>query len=205
MKRLSFKIVGKNKIRLSNPQAVDPLNTFSIRMKAFTDTHHTRRDEQHYLDQRDLEMESKLYWTDELGVYIPSNWVMESIAKESFSQVKVAKAKMRGAVFMASDKIKLNYAGMETVSTKEDVIHNSQFRDVTPIKQGQVRIIKTFPAFTGWSFNVELDFDERIFTEDEIKKILAVAVSRNGFGDFRPTFGCGSIENWSVTDTADVA
>ena len=205
MKRLTFKIVGKNEIRLSNPQAVDPLNQYSIRMKAFTDVHHSRRDEQHYLAQRDLECEAKLYWNDELGVYIPTTWIMEAIAKESFAQVKVAKAKMRGAIFMTTDKIKLHYNNMETANTKQDVIMNPLFRAVQPIKQGQVRIIKVFPKFTGWSFNVELDFDERIFTEQEMKTILSVAVTRNGFGDFRPTYGTGYIENWNVIDTEEVA
>ncbi len=205
MKRLTLTIVGKNELRLSNPQAVDPLNQYSIRMKAFTDVHHSRRDEQHYLAQRDLEYESKLYWNDELGVYIPSSWIMESIAKESFAQVKVAKAKMRGAVFMTTDKIKLHYNGENTVNSKMDVIHNQELRATQPIKQGQVRIIKVFPKFTGWSINVELDFDERIFTEQELKKILSVAVARNGFGDFRPTYGTGHIENWNVVDTEEVA
>ncbi len=205
MKRLTFTIVGRNEIRLSNPQGVDPLNQYSIRMKSFTDVHHSRRDEQHYLAQRDLECESKLYWNNELGVYIPTTWIVEAIAKESFAQVKVSKAKMRGAVFLTTDKIKLHYNGENEVRTKEDVIHNPNLRATQPIKQGQVRIIKVFPKFEGWSFSVELDFDERIYTELEMKKILSVAVTRTGFGDFRPTYGTGHIENWNVVNTEEVA
>ena len=175
MKRLTYTVTGRNDIRISNPQGVDPLNDYAIRMKEFTNVHASRRDEQHYLAQRTLEVESKLYWNNELGVYVPTTWIMESIAKESFAQVKVSKAKMRGGVFMASDKIKLNYSGMETVKQKEDVVNNPIFRAVQGIKQGQVRVMKAFPQFIGWSFDVDLDFDERLFTEKEMFKILTVA------------------------------
>ncbi len=205
MKRLTYTVTGRNDIRISNPQGVDPLNDYAIRMKEFTNVHASRRDEQHYLAQRTLEVESKLYWNNELGVYIPTTWIMESIAKESFAQVKVSKAKMRGGVFMASDKIKLNYSGMETVHQKEDVVNNPIFRAVQGIKQGQVRVMKAFPQFIGWSFDVDLDFDERLFTEKEMFKILTVAVNRNGYGEFRPTFGTGTISNWNVEDIAEVA
>ena len=205
MKNLKFTITGKNDIRLNNPQSADPLNKYAIDMKKYTNVHSSRRDEQHYINQRILEMKSKLYWNDIIGVYIPTSWIMESIAKESFAQVKLAKAKMRSAVFVSGDKIKLNYNGMETVSKFDDIVLGSRFRVDQLIKQGQVKIVKAFPQFTGWSIDVELDFDERILTEDEMKTILSVAVKRNGFGDFRPTYGTGSITSWSCTDEAETA
>ena len=205
MKQLKFTVTGRNEIRLNNPQTADPLNHYAIQMKTFTNVHVSRRDEQHYINLRNLEVRSKLYWDDELKVYIPSTWIMEAIAKESFAQVKLAKAKMRGAVFMRTNKIKLNYDGMETVNTIDDVVLNQRFRTTQLIKQGQVKIVKAFPQFTGWSFEVELDFDERILTEEEIHRIIEVAVKRNGFGDFRPTYGTGDITEWECNDEAEVA
>ena len=196
IKKLSFKIEGLNEIRLNNPQAADPLNKYAQAMKKFTSVHSSRRDEEHYKLQRELEVKTKLYWDDELGVYIPTNWVMEAIAKESFAQVKVAKAKMRSAVFMSNTKLKLIYKGMDTVSTRDDLVYREDFKEAQLIKQGQVKIVKVFPQFSGWSFNVDLDFDDSVFTEEDLKAILKVAVNYNGFGDFRPTYGRGTIENW---------
>ena len=203
MKRLTFTVTGRNEIRLNNPQTVDPLNEYTIRIKEFTNVHHSRRDEDHYRALADLEVESKIYWTDELGVYIPSSWIMEAIAKESFTQTKISKAKMRSGVFMTTDKIKLYYAGEDRVRTKNDVVLDPSFRVSGVFKIGQSKVVKYQPRFQGWSFTAELDFDERLFTEAEIKKILTVAVKYNGFGDFRPTYGCGSITEWSVVDTPE--
>lgn len=121
---------------------------------------------------------------------------MEAIAKESFAQVKIAKAKMRSAVFIDDTKIKLHYAGMESVNTRDDLILRNDFRAAELFKQGQVRIVKAFPQFKGWSFTVELNFDDSIFTEEDLKSILDVAVQYNGFGDFRPTYGRGIITEW---------
>ncbi len=204
MKNITLTVTGRNEIRLNNPQMVDPLNKYAIQMKTFTNVHHSRRDEEHYRKMRDIEVKAKLYWNDTIGVYIPSSWIMEAIAKESFAQVKVAKAKMRGAVFMNVNKIKLNYKGMKKVKTFDDVSLDASFRTIENIKQGQVRIIKAFPQFEDWSIDLDFDFDEAIYVEADLKRILQVALMRNGLGDFRPTYGVGNISNWICTDVEDV-
>ena len=198
IKTLRFKVEGINEIRLNNPQAADPLNKYAIEMKAMTAVR--KKDEEHILKMREIEIRSKLYWDDELGVYFPSNWIMEAIAKESFAQVKVSKAKMRSAVFPKTSKIKLNYEGMDTVKSKEDLVLRDEFKVAELIKQGQVRIVKMFPQFKNWSFEAEIEFDERTFTEIDMRNILDVAVRYNGFGDFRPTYGRGIITEWEVLD-----
>lgn len=205
MKRLKLTIAGRNEIRLNNPQAVDPLNSYAIAMKAFTNVHHSRRDEEHYMRQRDVEMKSKLYWDDTLHVYVPGSWIMESIAAESFKQVKVAKKKMRSAVFLEHNKIKLNYKGEKSVKTFDDVALDPRFRTVENIKMGQVRVMKAIPQFTEWSFEIELIFDDGVYTEEEMKRIFQVAVRYNGFGDFRPTFGTGTIIEWHCEEEQEVA
>ena len=205
MKELKFTVTGMNEIRLNNPQAADPLNKFAKEMKKFTNIHVSRRDDAHYIAQRELEVKSKLYYNDELGVYVPTSWIMEAIAKESFAQVKIAKAKMRSAVFVkshaskGSPKIKLHYHGMETVKCRDDLVYREDFKVAELIKQGQVRIVKVFPVFENWHFDVELDFDDKVFTEDDLRAVLNQAVHYNGFGDFRPTYGRGSISNWKCT------
>jgi len=203
MKRLTFTLVGNNEIRLNNPQTSDPLNKFAKQMGALNAIR--KKDEATIIQQRLIDVESKLYWDNELHVYVPSSWIMEAIAKESFAQVKLAKAKMRSSVFISGTKIKLNYDGMETVREVKDITHNDRFKISQIIKQGMTRIVKTFPQFSGWSMNVELIFNEDIITEQSLKSILDVASKYNGFGDFRPTYGTATIQNWTCIDEADVA
>ncbi len=201
MQTLRFKIRGINQIRLNNPQSADPMNRYAIALKTFTNVHVSRRNEEHYVNMRNLEFESKLYWNNELGVYVPSSWLMEAIAKESFAKIKLAKAKVRSAVFPASLKFKLNYEGMDRVHQKEDLIRDESFRATELIKQGQVRIVKVFPQFNNWSIDFELEYDENIITEDDMRIILEQATMYNGFGDFRPTYGRCEIVEWNGEPT----
>ena len=198
MKKLTFTLVGNNEIRLNNPQTSDPLNVYAKKMAELNAIR--KKDEPTIIQQRLVDVESKLYWDNELHVYVPSSWIMEAIAKESFAQVKLAKAKMRSSVFISGTKIKLNYDGMETVNEKKDITHNERFKVSQIIKQGMTRIVKTFPQFTGWSMDIEIIFNEDIIAERSLRSILDVAAKYNGFGDFRPTFGTATIHDWVCED-----
>jgi len=198
MKNLKCKVVGHNEIRINNPQSADPLNKYAKEMKGFTAIR--KKTDSDIEAMRNLEVESKLYFNEEIGVWIPSTWIMASIAGESFKQCKISKKNTRGAVFLNDFKVKLTYNGMKKVKTISDLVLNPDFRTTELLKQGMVKIAKSTPTFDGWSFEINFDFDEEVFTDSEIKKILKVAVERNGFGDFRPTYGRGSIEDLVISE-----
>ena len=198
MKNLKAMINGNNEIRINNPQSADPLNKYA---KKFKELNANRKKTDADIEvMRNLEIESKLYFDEKVGVWIPSTWIMAAISKESFKQCKISKANTRGAVFTNVNKIPLKYNGIKAVKTIEDLVLNKDFRTTELLKQGQVKIAKGIPTFTDWSFEIDLDFDEEVVTENEIIKILKVAVERNGFGDFRPTYGRGKLENIVVTE-----
>lgn len=198
MKNLKCNVIGNNEIRINNPQSADPLNRYA---KRFKELNANRKKTDADIEQlRNLEIESKLYYNDDLGVWIPSTWIMAGIASESYKQCKISKANTRGAVFVNKDKIKLNYSGMNKVKKIEDLVLNHDFRTTELLKQGQVKLAKGVPTFHGWSFEIDLDFDDEVITANEIERILRVAVQRNGFGDFRPTYGRGKIEDLVITE-----
>jgi len=198
MKNLKCKVFGNNEIRINNPQSADPLNKYA---KKFKELNANRKKTDSDIElMRNLEIESKLYFDEKIGVWIPSSWIMAGIAGESFKQCKISKANTRGAVYITNTKIKLNYLGMKSVKKIDDLVLNPEFRTTQLLKQGQVKIAKGIPTFNNWSFDIDLDFDDEIITENEIKRILKVAVTRNGFGDFRPTYGRGQIEDLVITE-----
>jgi len=198
MKNLKCKVIGNNEIRINNPQSADPLNKYA---KKFKELNANRKKTDSDIElMRNLEIESKLYFDEKIGVWIPSSWIMAGIAGESFKQCKISKANTRGAVYINETKIKLNYSGMKSVKKIDDLVLNPDFRTTQLLKQGQVKIAKGIPTFNNWSFDIDLDFDDEVITENEIKRILKVAVTRNGFGDFRPTYGRGQIEDLVVTE-----
>lgn len=188
IRNMHYKISGIAPLLLSNPQTVDRFNPLARKM-ALINAKGRRRTDEDYLELRDLEMEAKLYWDSELGVYVPSTWILAAICKVSFTQAKIAKADIRGAVFATETKLPLKFAGRKKVHGSEDIIKNGDFRHTMLLKQGQVKIAKTAPIFHDWSFEGNLEFDDKVIDPDTMEHLLNYAGNYGGFGDFRPTFG----------------
>lgn len=187
IQKLHFKVNGIIALLMNNPQTVDRFNIYSRRI-AEINAKKTRRTDEDYMELRDLEVRSKMYWIDS-KIQIPSRWVTAAIEKVSHSIAKVSKASMRGAVFTTATNLELIYRGMDKVKDKEDIVKNSTFVHLMNIKQGQVRVMKAYPIFHDWSFEGDLEYDNTIVDPTSLERMLKHAAHYGGFGDFRPTFG----------------
>ena len=201
MKNIKCKVVGNNEIRMNNPQSADPLNKYAKAMKEINSIHHSKKTDADRQKLEHISIESKLYFNEALGVWFPSTWVMAGLGGVSFKLCKIGKNVLREGVFMASDKIKLHYDGMKKVKKIDDLVLNPEFKAVEFHKVGTAKIPKGTPSFNNWSFEINLDFDEEVVTEREMISMIRMMVERKGFGDFRPTYGRGSVEDLVVTDS----
>jgi len=183
-----IKIIGMDYLLQNNPQTVDPFNAFSKAKKRITNKRTGKTDDD-LIELGNIETESKLYFDEELGVYVPTRWLTEAICTGAFGVVKIGKDKMRGGVFATSSKAKLNYDGMAKVKTIADVVINPKFRHRAMLPQGQVRVAKDFPIFKNWSFETDIEFDDSIIDFDGLSRVVCRTAKYVGFGDFRPTFG----------------
>ncbi|RKZ87721.1 MAG: hypothetical protein DRQ39_03720 [Gammaproteobacteria bacterium] len=187
IKTIGIKYSEVNPLLLNNPQMVDPLNRYKKEASKITKKRNKTDDD--HAELRTLEVEAKLYWDSDLGVYVPSSWVSSSIAQVAFKLEKISKADIRGSVFTTENKIKLNYQGSELVKAPADIIKNSDFHILMNLKQGQVRVAKAFPIFKGWSFETEIEYDDSIIDPDSLERLIKHAAKYVGMGDFRPTYG----------------
>lgn len=181
-------IRGVTPLLQNNPQTVDRFNKFAKRM-AQINAKKTRRTDDDYLELRDIEIESKVYFDAEIGVYVPSSWLAEAVACSAFKTAKISRADIRGAMFTTDDKIKLAYRGSNKVKKVTDIVGNPEFRQLLTLPQGQVRVVKAFPIFHEWSFATSLEFDDKIIDPDSLTRIVEHTSKYGGFGDFRPKFG----------------
>ena len=186
-------ITGISPLLQNNPQTVDPFNRFAKAKKSITNKRTAKTDDD-LLELGNLETESKLYFDDEIGVYIPATWITEAIICTGFSVAKIGRAKMRGGLFAAEPKIKLKYRGMNKVKTITDVVMNPEFRHRMLLKQGQVRVPKDAPIFHDWSFETAVEFDDTVVDMGSLRRIVERSAKYGGFGDFRPTFGRANAE-----------
>lgn len=192
MEEIRIKVSGISPLLLNNPQSVDPFNEYKIASSKIT-SKRTKTEEDHYR-LREIEVRSKIYWDDDTGIYIPSSWIIAAIGQNSNALCKIGKAKIRGAVFVESDKIKLNYESQNKVKTPEDIVKNKFFHHLMILKQGQVRVPKLAPIFHRWSFETTLETDPAILDSSDVERILHHSAKYGGFGDFRPTFGRARVE-----------
>lgn len=184
----NVRITGINPLLQNNPQTVDRFNVFSKRM-AQINAKKTRRTDEDFRELQDIEVRSKIYFDEELGIYVPSTWLTSAISANSFRVAKVSKADVRGSVFACEDRIKLNYRGQEHIKHPDDIVGNPEFRNKMTLKQGQVRVVKAVPIFHDWSFETKIEFDDSQIDSDAIARVIEHASRYGGYGDFRPTFG----------------
>lgn len=188
MRNAKISVTGVSPLLMNNPQTVDRFNRFAKRMAAIN-AKKTRRTDDDYLELRDLEMESKSYFDEGLGVYVPSSWVAEAVAVTAFRVAKISKADIRGAMFTTEEKIPLTYRDQDKVKALTDIVKNPNFRIILNLPQGQTRLAKAFPIFHQWSFSTEVEFDDKIIDPDSLTRIVEHTAKYGGFGDFRPKFG----------------
>ena len=193
MRTAAIQVSGITPLLMNNPQTVDRFNKFAKRMSAIN-AKKTRRTDDDYLEMRDIEVESKVYFAADLGVYVPATWVSEAIACSAFKVAKISRADIRGALFTTATRIKLTFRDSDKVKAVEDVVKNENFRICLTLPQGQVRVVKAFPIFHKWSFDTDVEFDDKIIDPDSLTRIIQHTAKYGGFGDFRPTFGRATAE-----------
>lgn len=193
MTTAKIRIKGTGALLQNNPQTVDRFNKYAREMKKINDKKARRTDED-YNNLRDLEVRSKLYFDEEIGVYVPQTWLADAIASNAFRVCKVSKDTIRGSLFINDDKIKLTFRDMKKVRMPEDIVRNPAFQHKMILPQGQVRLVKFFPAFHDWSFETTVEFDSTMIDPDDLTRTVEHAARYGGFGDFRPTFGRATAE-----------
>lgn len=186
-------VTGISPLLQNNPQTVDPFNHYTKAKKTITNKRTSKTDDD-LIELGNIETESKLYFDEEIGVYIPATWITEAIICTGFSVAKIGRAKMRGGLFATEPKIKLKYRGMNKVKTITDVVMNSEFRHRMLLKQGQARVPKDAPIFHDWSFETAVEFDDTVVDMGSLRRIVERSAKYGGFGDFRPTFGRANAE-----------
>ncbi len=133
-----------------------------------------------------IEWESGLYWSDELGcLAIPSNNV------EACLVAGARKSRLgndfKAAVWCARDQHPLIYDGPKT---KAELYATPAFVLRQGVRVNKARIIRIRPMIpTGWKIKVELEYDPTITNEKQILNAMNDSGALVGLGDYRPKFG----------------
>ena len=189
IKTLSVKFTGFSPLLQNNPQGINPLNKLLKADQAANKKYKASKTDENFEAQSKTGIALRLFWDDEMGVYIPTRWVLAQIAKHSYKRCKVSKDNARAAVFTLKDKVKLSYDGDKKVKKLKDITNNTDFQTMIFQKIGVVKVPKAMPIFHAWAFELELEYDNTIIDFEQLQDLLEYGAKYNGFGDFRPTYG----------------
>lgn len=137
------------------------------------------------------EAEIRLYKTAEGKLYVPSTAVIGSL-------IKGASWKKKGKNALAP-----LIAGGCRIKAEEILLTPNEYTvDLRTVVIQRQRIMRARPKVTDWKLNFEIEYNEFMLNDEDIKDCLKDAGERVGLLDFRPanrgSFGTFVITKWKV-------
>lgn len=202
---MKISVVGVTPLILHNGRTANPLDPYTKKLKALTSKR--QKTDEDLEEMLLLQWEAGLYWSDKLGVYMPSE-------------------NLSAAFYKAAKKYKLGVktSGVSFVDPIGYSINTKNSKDMQKLKADQAnKFVKTVviqrnkaiscrPIFEEWAISFELEFDPQIIDANEIKTILSCMSQRVGFGVWNPgspkpgTYGKFLIKSieWTNSKTKEV-
>ena len=181
MKKIEVKIRGIRPIIMHNGRTADPIDPWAKKLKQVSGKRSKTDDD--YALMADIEFEAGLYWSDDLGVYLPVD-NLQRMFLDACKKIKMGRQSV-GIMVDAEYGVPLEFKNSKNLAAlKKDP--SMMFRKCVGVNGSKVP--RTRPLIpTGWkaSFVVELDTD--LLNVEELEQILDIAGTRIGLGDWRPS------------------
>lgn len=130
--------------------------------------------------------------TDEL--YIPSVWIQRSLVNAA----TYSKGKGRASLQKVAAACLMVEPERISLGTKDFIVDSRAV--VMPATRG--RIVRHRPRLDEWNCQFELEYEDTLLTENQVRKVVDDAGQRVGLLDFRPekkgSFGRFMVTKWSV-------
>jgi hypothetical protein len=179
-KKLSFKITGVAPLLMHNGQLADPANEFSKQMRKIS----SKRDK----TEADFEELARLEWFGSLYLKDGKPCLPGEILEAAFvaAAKKQKKGKQAQAGIFCPDSYRLIY---DDARKPEELWADTQYRYTVGVRIQQNRVMRTRPIFRDWSCEIEVDYDDGLLNEEEVRHIVRVTGEIIGVGDWRPKYG----------------
>ncbi|EAU9316256.1 hypothetical protein U9S86_004573 [Salmonella enterica] len=181
MQTIRIKLTSTRPMLMHSDVLSDPLNPLTQKHKALTGKR--KKTDEDYIEIAKSEWTSSLYYSPDIGIYLPSQNV-EAAIREGAKLQKLGKAVIR-AVEIDELEIPLQFTGPKD----PEAMWNAGMYDARSVKVSTARLTRYRPIFKSWSCEFTLKFNEMVINEAEVMKALADAGEFCGVGDYRPKFG----------------
>ena len=183
MKKIKCEFHGVSPLIMHSCQCVNPLHPISLEMKKIN-AKKKNKTEEDLAALSDLEWEGGLYWSDEIGLYIPAENI-EATIREGAKARRKGKDIVKG--FMCEDMMIPLDIGENL--TKEQLKADFRFRDVRAMRVMSARVMRTRPRFNMWNLVFTASYDEKIIDFGTLVDAVEYAGQYVGLCDSRPKYG----------------
>jgi hypothetical protein len=180
LQTLTFQIQGVAPLLLHNGQTTDPLNHFTKALKKITAKR--SKTDADYEELMKLEWQAGLY-IHEGKVVIPGD-VLQAMLESAAKRIKKGPAAKSGVSCIGM--FPLEY---DDTADLQALFEKSDYRLMCKAKIGKNSIMRTRPKFNNWRITFTVDFDDTIFSANELQDILVIAGREVGLCDWRPRYG----------------
>jgi hypothetical protein len=184
-KTLNFKITGVAPLLMHNGQLADPANEFSKNMRKIS----SKRDK----TEADFEELAHLEWLGSLYLSGGKPCLPGEILEAAFvaAAKKQKKGKQAQAGIFCPDSYPLVYDGARN---PQELWADKQYQYKVGARVQQNRVMRTRPIFRDWSCKIQVQYDDSLLNEEEVKHIVRVTGEIVGVGDWRPKYGRFKVE-----------
>jgi hypothetical protein len=173
-------IKGITPLILHNCQMSNPLNKYNKQAKVYSSK--GKKTEEDLEKLLNIQWESALYWSDELGLYMPWENIYSCILKAAKNHSMGQK--MGGVSFSSPigyPIITKNHKNLKLL--KKD--NENKFVKMVSIRRSKV--LSCRPIFNEWEISFKFNMDTRFINANDMKIILTTMKERGGLGVWRPT------------------
>lgn len=180
--KYNVEFVGVSPLLMHSCRGANPLDPDVKYMKTITGKR-KKTDEDHELLMF-LEFKLNAYWKKDIGWYIPSNVIEQSIINGA-KKIKLGKI-MPTAILIEEENIPLKCDAPKDI---DKAFENTDYLDVRNVVVNRSRIMRTRPRFERWRLNFNIEVDETLVNGDDFIASLNYAGSLVGICDYRPEKG----------------
>lgn len=179
MKTYTATIEGIRPLICNNGRMANPLEEIARRLKTITSKKQKTEDDYRLMCQ--LNWRGSLYWSDEIGVYMPTE-NLQRMLLDAAKKVKLGR-QVVGLIVAEEIGAPLQFENSRNLAKLEG---DSRYHFVKMAKRPKPVLTDRLLVPTGWRLEFSLQVDQTIFPEDRIGEILEIGGNIVGLGDWRP-------------------
>lgn len=165
---------------MHNGRTADPIDPFAQRLKKVSAKRAKTEDD--YILMAQIEQEAGLYWSDEMGVYMPVDNLLRMFL-DAAKKLKLGRQAV-GIMPTAEYGVSLVFDGHKNYKriTTED-----KFRFRKAVGVNGSKVMRTRPLIpSGWTAEILIELDSDLIDVEQFRDICEIAGLRIGLGDWRP-------------------